>query len=469
MKKLLALLLALVMVLGLVACSAKDADAPAEETPETEAPAEEKVEAPAEDVEEETAADLTADLTLWSYPLSDAQEDYFMNTVMPAFNEQYPNITLEVTTIPWDGGPEKVNVAIAAGTTPDLLLDSDMRISGYAAKGVLVPVTDVVTNTSAGVPDAYQHAVTMDGEDYMVSAFHTGGTAMLVNYALAEQYGIADMLPEDHKSWTWDEFRAFCEAATDAGKSDGVYSIGMFAGSQSSDTNTMSWLMAAGTTILNEDKTAVTLNTEDAGKILDNMAALVQDEVALPGATTLIDDEVIELFLGGKTVICQYGDLWTVNQAYDRQQTGEITGPMDAQFYLFPTLDGEAKTYLSYGASGFSIFDNGDEDKIAAAKAFIEFMCSTNYVDEFVELCGKYSCKTDVELYTAKPEVSREVTRMTGFADHQMGNYGSSEAFWSEFRGTFYPEVQAVYSGAKDGITALNDFAANADAVIAKY
>jgi len=39
--------------------------------------------------------------------------------------------------------------------------------------------------------------------------------------------------------------------------------------------------------------------------------------------------------------------------------------------------------------------------------------------------------------------------------------------FWAEVRSTFYPEIQAVYSGAKTGVEALNDFAANANTVIA--
>ena len=50
MKKIIALLLALVMVMGMVACGAKE-EAPAVEEEKVEAPAEEKEEAPAEEEE----------------------------------------------------------------------------------------------------------------------------------------------------------------------------------------------------------------------------------------------------------------------------------------------------------------------------------------------------------------------------------------------------------------------------------
>ena len=262
-------------------------------------------------------------------------------------------------------------------------------------------------------------------------------------------------------------FTLFVKRPTEAGQADGVYGIGMFAGSQSSDSNTMSWLMGSGTTILNANATAVALNTDAAAETLDYMAKLVQDGIAMPGASTLIDDEIIELFLSGKTVVSQYGDLWTVNEAYNRQESGDITGPMDAQYFLYPTLSGEPATCVNYGAGGFMVFDNKDEDKIAAAKAFIGFIMNSEFEAEWIENAGQLACRTGIELYTSKPEISREASRMTSFAQYQIGSWGSQLGCWSEVRSVFYPEIQAVYSGLKDGKTALDDFATNADKIIA--
>lgn len=457
-KKLFAILLAGVIALSVCAgCSSNNkSDVTSQEINETEQP----------NVAEESNM-LVAELTLWSYPRFDDQETFFDETVMAEFNKLYPNISITTTTIPWEGGPEKVNMAIGSKTTPDILLDADMRQSSYADKGVLVPLTDIIASNSDGLSNSWINAVHMDNEDYMAPLYTSGGTAMVVNMALVEQYGLTDMLPEDHKSWSWDEFYAFCKAATEAGKDAGIYSIAMFAGSQSSDSNTMGWLMGSGATVLNDELNTVTLNTEDAGVILDNMAKLVADGVAMPGATTLIDDECIELFLSGKVFVCQYGDLWTVNQAHDRLANGEIEGPMDAQYFLFPTLDGEPKTYLGYGATGFSIFDNGDENKIAAAKAFIDFFMGSEFEGSYIEQAGQLACREGITLYADKESVSREASRMSTFGDYYMLNWGSQLGFWAEVRSTFYPEVQAVYSGVKTGMEALNDFATNANTVIA--
>ncbi len=412
--------------------------------------------------------DISAELTLWCYPRFDTQDSFFDEEVMAEFNKQYPNIKLTTTTIPWEGGPEKVNMAIGSKTTPDILLDADMRLSSYAAKGVLVPLTDVIGANAEGMSDSWTNAVVIDGQQYLAPVFTSGGTAMAINVALVEEYGLSDMLPEDHVSWTWDQFYAFCKAATEAGKADGIYSIAMFAGSQSSDSNTMGWLMGSGATVLNEDLSGVALNTADAGKVLDNMAKLVTEGIAMPGATTLIDDECIELFLSGKTFVCQYADLWTINQAYERKQNGEIAVPMEAQYYLFPTLDGKPKTYLGYGATGFCVFNNGDENKIAAAKAFIDFFMGSEFEGSYIEQAGQLACREGIELYTDKETVSAEAARMSSFGKYYALNWGSQLGFWAEVRSTFYPEIQAVYTGAKSGQEALNSFAANANKVIEK-
>lgn len=412
--------------------------------------------------------DIKAELTLWSYPRFDTQDSFFDEEVMAEFNKQYPNIKLTTTTIPWEGGPEKVNMAIGSKTTPDILLDADMRLSGYAGKGVLVPVTDVNAANAQGLSDSWTNAVVVDGKQYLAPVYTSGGTAMLINMALVEKYNLSDMLPEDHVSWTWDQFTAFCKAATEAGKADGIYSIAMFAGNQSSDSNTMGWLLGSGATVLNEKLDGVALNTEDTGKVLDNMANLVSQGIAMPGAATLVDDDCIELFLSGKVFVCQYADLWTVNQAYERMQNGEIAGPMDAQYFLFPTLDGQPKTYLGYGATGFCIFNNGDENKIAAAKAFIDFFMGSELEGSYIEQAGQLACREGIELYADKEAVSREAARMSSFGKYYMLNWGSQLGFWAEVRSTFYPEIQAVYSGAKSGKEALDSFAANANKVIAK-
>ncbi len=469
-RKIVSVLLTVCMIALLAGCGSNPAPAAADNAPAEEkkevAAATEEVKAAEEVAEEVAAEDITADLTLWSYPRFDDQDEFFTEDVMAAFNEKYPNITLNMTTIPWDGGPEKVNVAIASGTAPDLLTDTDMRINGYATKGVLVPLDDVIEANAEGVSEVWQNDVVVDGKKYLAPTYTSGCASMAVNVALAEKYGIADMLPEDHMSWSWDDFAKFCRAGTEAGKADGVYGIGFFAGSQSSDSNTLSWLMGGGDTVMNEDCTKIAINTDNAAKVLDNMAELVEDGTALPGATTIIDDEIIELFLGGKLIAMQYCDLWTINEAYSRAEAGEIDCPMDAQYYLMPSLDGNPSRSICYGASGWCVFDNGDEDKIAAAKAFIDFFMGSEWEEQYLNKAAQLPCKSGYTVAADKPAVSKQIDIMNTMAARSVTNWGSQLGCWTEVRSVFYPEIQAVYSGVQSGKDALTNFANNAQKII---
>jgi len=411
--------------------------------------------------------DETIEISMWKYPRFDDEEALFDEEIMAEFNKKYPNIKITTTIIPWDGGPEKVNSAIAAKTTPDILHDTSMRQSGYAAKGVLVPLNDIISANSENLPEKWQNAVSIDGNQYLASTNTAGGTAMLVNVALAKELGVYDMLPEDHASWTWDEFTAFVEKATLAGKEKGIYGVGLFAGNQSSDSNTMGWLMSGGSSILTDDFSSVALNSNEGVNALSFMSNLVEKGYAMPGASTLTDDDIIALFFSGKIVVSQYADLWMVNEAYNRAKSGEITCSMDAQYYLFPTDDGNPGLYTGYPSEGFSVFDNGDEKKIEAAKLYIDFVLNSEWEKQYVEKAGQLPTREGYDLYTEKAEVSREVTRMSGWANHYVTDWGSNLSCWSEVRTVFYPEIQAVYSKLKTPKEALDSFAENANKILA--
>ena len=91
MKKILALLLALVMVLSLAACGGeKPAEAPATEAPKAEAPVEEAPAEPAAPAEK-APEDYTGNLVVYSPHDADP-----LNAGVALFQAAYPNINVEV-------------------------------------------------------------------------------------------------------------------------------------------------------------------------------------------------------------------------------------------------------------------------------------------------------------------------------------------------------------------------------------
>ena len=86
MKKLIAMLLALVMVLSMVACGAKPAETPKAEAPKAEAPAETPAETPAEPAEE-----MEDKLVIYA-----THTDEEMEAFTAYFREQYPDVEIEI-------------------------------------------------------------------------------------------------------------------------------------------------------------------------------------------------------------------------------------------------------------------------------------------------------------------------------------------------------------------------------------
>ena len=286
--------------------SVKQNDTGSKET--TAAPAPEKTQAAAE----ETKADLKADISMWVYPHIDKEDVFYNEKVNAEFKAAYPGIDMTTETIPWDGGPNKVNVAIASGSTPDILLDTPMRINGYAAKGVLVPLDDSIEKVRDLFYPNMLNAGLVDGKRYVMPAFISSGYALAVNTSLAKELGVYDMLPKDFVSWSQEDFKKFVAAATEKGKAKGIYGTSLWAGSQSSDAVYFSWLMSAGGQVFDDSMKKIILNSPEAAKGLDILASMVKEKIVTPGAPTLKDEDMDTLFFNKKTVVDFTASLWTV-------------------------------------------------------------------------------------------------------------------------------------------------------------
>lgn len=126
MKKLIALLLALVMVFAMTACGAQDAT-PAT-TPETQKPAQSN-NTPATEANAENGLDPNEKVTLHLYGTAnfidvgpDGMIDLVSGVEMPGYNEliakwneKYPNVEIVVETCPWDNWITSIQTAVLSG------------------------------------------------------------------------------------------------------------------------------------------------------------------------------------------------------------------------------------------------------------------------------------------------------------------------------------------------------------------
>ena len=330
MKKFIALLLALVMVIGLCACNVSKAG---------------------ENVE----------ITLWTYPVGNWVDAATVDALIADFNAVYPNITVTVEYLDYSTGDDKVNTAIEGKQAPDIIMEGPERlIANWGAKGLLVDLKDLVP---AGTYESVAATCTSpNGEMYELPV-------CMITHCMAinrDVFAAADALKylnEETRTWnSVEDFFKAVQAVYDAGNE----TVGtIYCGGQGGDQGTRALITnIGGGTYSNADHTAYTYASTENATALSKLYA--QDGIDFNPAIVASDE--ITAFVNGtlKMAFC-----WNISQEVNNADAlGFDVLPMAFPSDSTPSLQG--------GIWGFGVFNNGNEAKIEAAKTFIKFMTESD-------------------------------------------------------------------------------------------
>lgn len=450
MKKLIALALVGVMTLSMVACGSKETEAPAEDP------------AAATDDAAEPAADAdgtAADITLWTYPVGKFQDAATVEGFVAAFNEKYPDIHVSVEYLDYTSGDDQVTAAIEAGTTPDVILEGPERlVSNWGAAGKMVDLADLWDDEALADISATSEAVVAackspDGVFYEYPFCMTTHT-MAINYELFEAADALQYINED-RTWTTENF----EKALQALKDHGVDTTGVvYCGGQGGDQGTRALAMNLFSgNYTNADHTEWTMNNEAGVKGLTQLKSWV-DAGLLSADAGIQAAEEIQLF-SNETIAMSF--CWNAaNQLSYAAQVNFTPYPV-----AFPSDDGVPE--LCGGIWGFGIFDNGDANKIAAAKTFIEFLCDDEVQGvQSVVATGFFPVRASFGNPYAGTE---DEERMATYASFQqwLGDYYNVTLGWAEQRTAWWNLLQQILVTGDDIQTAADAYSETCNAATA--
>lgn len=365
MKKLLALLLALVIAVGVFAgCGAKPASSVAATASSAAAAS---TPATADD-----PTQVAAEITWWAFPTfgqenADDPAGTYEQKVIEAFNEKYPNIKVTLETIDFTSGPDSITAAIEGNTAPDVLFDAPGRIVAYGKNGKLAPLDDMFTadfekdvNNAALI-----EACKGNGTAYMYP-LSTAPFYMSINKDMWEKAGALEFVNmEGDRAWKTEDFEKALKALKAAGVNPGT----VFCQGQGGDQGTRAFVANLySADFAKADLSAYDMNSEKGIKSLEQTQKWL-NEGLLGNGVAYVGGSDIELFKTASTsfALCWGTSTQLVNQAaLDENKVSTISLP-------FPSDDGVPS--LEYLVNGFCVFDNGDENKIAASKEFIKFVC----------------------------------------------------------------------------------------------
>ncbi len=430
-KKVIALLMAVLMMLALVSCGKKE-----EPKQTTTEPAGNTTEAQADVKEGEVQP---AEITIWTYPIGKFGDRETVDSLIAKFNEKYPDIKVTLELLDYQNGDTQVTGAITAGTTPDIIMEGPERlVANYAAAGKMVDLsdlwTDEVKQDIATTSEAIVNACQLDGKFYEYPLCMTAHT-MAINYDAFKAANALQYLDEENRTWTTDNFVKALEALKAKGEIpvNGIVYCGGTGGDQG--TRALVNNLYSGK-FTNPEHTEYTANSAENVKALTKLQQLVNDGLLTADPSFVANDE-LQAF-ANKTAAMSF--CWNAsNKDKYAEQTDFKTFAM-----AFPSDDG--KPELCGGIWGFGIFDNKDANKVVAAKEFIKFICDSEQAADSVRLTGFFPAKSSLgNVYTGTEaeETANEFMKLMPY----LGDYYNVTPNWPEQRDNWFNLLQQVFNG----------------------
>ena len=449
MKKLLAILLAMTMVMALVACGGNNAQSndppPATQDQPQEPPADA---APADGGE----------ITLWTYPIGDWGKEEKVKAITDAFTAD-TGIAVKVEYLAYADGDDKVNSAITAKAAPDLIMEGPERlVTNWGDKGYLVDLSDMFddgdrSEINAAAMTACTHANGAVYEYPLVVTAH----CMAINLNAFKEAGADQYLDLENHTWTTENFIKAVDAlyAHFNAPVGAVYCKG-----QGGDQGTRALVNNLyGGTFATASHDKYTWDDPLNIKALEQLKSMpgIAFDASLEGG-----DEIKVFYQG----ILKMAFCWNIAQQLNPNQAdtgaGLTASGEEIVFMGFPSESGTPA--LQGGIWGFGIFDNGDQTKIDNAKTFIKWMCDSEHTVDAVKTANYFAARsaadgTDLSDVWADNEIMNEYQVLMPY----LGDYYQVTKGWIGARTEWWTMLQKVGEGA-DIASTVATYAGNANA-----
>ena len=413
MKKLLAILMALCMLLSLAACgqSAPAAtEAPATEAPKAEAPAATEAPAP-KDPDPVT-------IRFWQAGGDTVDASSVMRLLLDKFELQYPWITVEYQAIPWSNDPHvQFQTGIAGGDIADVLVVGSPLDFQLSNEGSLLALDDLLDPAiKADISEVLLNECIYSGTEneamtgkIMSLPLYTGTRAIMYNKEIFDFFGVE--YPTEQM--THAELLEMAKKLTGDMNGTKIYGYGTRATTSEQYLN-FAWnygavLVDPATWKAGTDSDAWRKGIEDYLKFYTE-GVTPEGSVAMDGAT------LFNMFANGEiAMFCG---------AVDYANTLVSEGWTEAKLGI-AALPGEDYATCYCGADILVVPDKGDKTQTEAASLLLNYLMSAEAQATYCKIVGFFP---GVASAAADPYFSEDFVQ-AGFAAttagaHYFGNYG---------------------------------------------
>ena len=392
------------------------------------------------------------EITYWDFPQFTKDKEFkktedFDAALIKAFEAKNPNIKVNYQKIEFTDGPAKIETAIQSKTAPDVLYDAPGRVIAWAAKDLLVPLDDI---DKSKLNDAAVKASSYKDKLYLypqgVAPFLMG-----VNKDLTDKLGVTDLLPlnKQDRSWTVEEYEKFLKAVKQ--KDSSITPALFYTKSQAGDQGPRAFVANLYNSWITDDANSkYTINDANGVKGLE-WVKKAYDDGLLGQGVALEAKDALEAFKSGRAA---------TTILFSPGIAASHASGFNYKFLPFPNNGGKAK--YDYLVAGPAIFDNGDVDKAAAAKKFVDFMVNDkDWGKRTLLASGNFSAKKgETGLYDS--EELKFAEGLTG----QYATYYNTIPGFAKMRPLWFNMVQGVLNGKTSPKEGLDKFVEDANKTI---
>lgn len=289
-------------------------------------------------------SDLSATIT---YGLWDQNQVPAIEESIEAFNELYPDVTVNLSVTPYSEYWTKLQTQASSDTLPDLFWMNGPNIQLYALNDKIEPITGAVDAGDidpAKYPESLVGLYTVNDTSYGVPKdFDTIG--VWINKELFERAGVDLPAPD----WTWEDFQATAAEISANLAGEGSYGG---AGGMDGQTTYYNTILQTGGQVVDGDSSGY--STPEAQDGIQFWTDLIESGGS-PSMAQLTDTSADQWFTSGKLAM-YWGGSWFRSALTDVPFTDSVD--------VLPLPQGEEQTTVIHGVA--NVVAAASENKQAA-------------------------------------------------------------------------------------------------------